>query len=544
MAAREGGLVLKEEIYAAKRRIIRENPEAPEGSSRQSNDQAEHSIDIKEEVGNNEEFFDSIVNPELDNNNLPWPKIPKVADALRNIESHEGCYDHVVVSIGPYHHEKPHLLVNEKLKLKWAKQFVADMFPDKEQIKMPGLLKEKVNEVYKEVENVEDAARTYYDSDHTKKFSKKEFTEMMFLDGCFILHFIYMHSEKPDEMGMKSLIIALVRQDLFLLENQLPYIVLESLMRKRFEEADTKAKERGTIGKAEAKNKAEVNGINNNYIKKFIEVIRGDQPHTPRLPFHDICCFRNHKRVTVTENNVSVHHLLHLLRENFAGSKKEETVPIKNNCWQSFRSAKELKNAGSKDPFKINSWHSFRSAKELKNAGIKFKPNSNGKFSDVRFESCLWLSGKLILPPLIVDDSTKSMLLNLVAMETCSDHGPEDFWVTSYICLMDLLLDTVEDVIVLRNHNILMNCLGSDQQVADLFNEISKNLVPHPKAYSTIKAGIEAHYKNWCKIWVAEWINTHFSSPWTVLAFLGAILAIVLSFIQTYVAIKPDKNGP
>ncbi|KAH7511778.1 hypothetical protein FEM48_Zijuj12G0018800 [Ziziphus jujuba var. spinosa] len=159
--------------------------------------------------------------------------------------------------------------------------------------------------------------------------------------------------------------------------SQQVHVHLLDILRKsfRFEEADTKAKERGTIGKAEAKNEAEVNGINNKYTNKFIEVIRGDHPPTPRSSFHDICCFGNYKPVPVTENNVSVHHLLHLLREKFAGSKKEETDPIKNNCWQSFRSAKELKNAGtanksgkssdfhtgSTDPFKINSWHSFRS---------------------------------------------------------------------------------------------------------------------------------------------------------------------------------------
>ena len=76
---------------------------------------------------------------------------------------------------------------------------------------------------------------------------------------------------------------------------------------------------------------------------------------------------------------------------------------------------------------------------------------------------------KVILPPLSIEDSTKSMLLNMLAFETCPDCL-DDFWVTSYICFMDSLTNNAEDVIVLRSQNVLVNCLGSDQDVADLFN--------------------------------------------------------------------------
>ncbi|KAJ0079624.1 hypothetical protein Patl1_22872 [Pistacia atlantica] len=126
----------------------------------------------------------------------------------------------------------------------------------------------------------------------------------------------------------------------------------------------------------------------------------------------------------------------------------------------------------------------------------------------------------------------------------CSDctNGPDDFGVSSDICLMDSLIDHAEDVMELRKKGILLNFLGSDQQVADLFNEIADNLVSHQHAYAVVKDKIEKQYKNRLKIWLAEWLHTHFTSPWTVLAFIGAILALELSVTQTYESMKESNS--
>ncbi|KAI7998175.1 UPF0481 protein [Camellia lanceoleosa] len=125
---------------------------------------------------------------------------------------------------------------------------------------------------------------------------------------------------------------------------------------------------------------------------------------------------------------------------------------------------------------------------------------------------------------MIIDDTTKSILLNFGAYEACQISI--DFGVTSYICFMDSLIDHTEDVKVLRSKGILLNFLGSDQQVADIFNEIATELVPSPHAYVELKTRIEKHHKNSMKIWMAEWHHTYFRSPWTFIAVAAAILAI------------------
>ena len=66
----------------------------------------------------------------------------------------------------------------------------------------------------------------------------------------------------------------------------------------------------------------------------------------------------------------------------------------------------------------------------------------------------------------------------------------------------------------------------------------SKDLVPNPHSYAIVKGKIERHYTNKAKIWIAEWLHAHFSSPWTFLAFLAAVFALALSSIQTYLALS------
>ena len=109
------------------------------------------------------------------------------------------------------------------------------------------------------------------------------------------------------------------------------------------------------------------------------------------------------------------------------------------------------------------------------------------------------LYGEATLPQLILDFSTKTIMLSMVAFETCPD-GPGDYSVSSYICFMNSLINNAEDVTILQSQETLANCLGSDENIADLFNGIAKYLAPDHRDYAKFKNAIKAHYKNKFKI--------------------------------------------
>ncbi|KAK9289718.1 hypothetical protein L1049_007877 [Liquidambar formosana] len=351
-------------------------------------------------------------------------------------------------------------------------------------------------------------ARECYAEGATERFTDEAFTRMMFLDGCFILQFMYcIVNSKRETMKLKSYDVAFMQRDLFLLENQLPFLVLEELMSLRLVKDGWREMIINFIKQARA-----------------TPPPRGDSWKKMIINFMMSKCIWGKQGSTMTKKGGFEGHPVHLL-ELF----RTQIIDIKaltSDCGCSQSST---------------DWFSYRSAKELKMVGIHFRAHEIRCFSDVKFKSNLF-SGQLTLPPVTIDDSTKSMLLNLVAYETCPD-APEDFGVTSYICFMDSLIDQAEDVMELRSKGILLNFLGSDQQVADLFNEIANDLVPNPNAYLEAKRGIERHCKSNIKIWIAEWLHTHFTSPWTFLAFFGAILALSLSVMQTYYARFPPKNS-
>jgi hypothetical protein len=102
---------------------------------------------------------------------------------------------------------------------------------------------------------------------------------------------------------------------------------------------------------------------------------------------------------------------------------------------------------------------------------------------------------------------------------------------------MDSLIDPPEDVREreLRSQGILLNTLGSDRQVAELFNDIANYLVSHPYAYIQVKRGIESHCRNTFKRWIL-----HYKGPiYGVILKYSFLFGIIISAIKAYVAVMP-----
>ncbi|KVI03463.1 Protein of unknown function DUF247, plant [Cynara cardunculus var. scolymus] len=341
------------------------------------------------------------------------------------------------------------------------------------------------------------------------------FTKMMILDGCFILYYIQsIYGGEVETCELNSHQIVFVHQDLFLLENQIPFQVLTEVM----------------------------NLVKINRRKKIKDFIYDNFLASVRPKRGWFCAGTGHIQEAQTSGaghnqgdfNFTVDHLLQFLHHTLTGEDLYSNVSKKPHLVQTTNS----NTINKKDLHRCT----FRNVNELIDVGINFKPSSIMGLTQIGFSKRWWLfSADVELPPITVDDSTKSMVLNLITHEMCSADGHEA-WVTSYICLLDSLIDHPEDVKALRKAGVLDNSLGSDKEVAKLFNEIGTDLVPNIAAYAEAKNKIQKHYGSLRNTRLSELKHEYIKSPWAFLALVGAVMALVLSGVQTYFTAWTPKS--
>ncbi|KAF5473214.1 hypothetical protein F2P56_009839 [Juglans regia] len=416
------------------------------------------------------------------------PKIQKVIFLLRDHKHFVKHYEPRVVSLGPIHHGNKKYQLSEKFKLRLAREFVKRSGNSIKDIFMA--IKKKITEL-----------RDCYEVEVNEKYKNDVvLTWILVIDGSAILQYIC--SAVADEFKkfkIKADSVAFCQQDLFLLENQVPYRLLEELM-----------------SLSEMKEKLEKSI--DEFIKRNLNMRIMNQQSSQ-------------EQAGESGKSKKPTHLLDLLRTSLLGPARK---PKEGE--QSSRKQQKNKTKNDRD------WQSYRNMQELIAAGIHVKRSEDNSLRGISFSRKFnFYPGFLSLPPLIVDDSTGPKFLNLIAYEMCLDFQ-NDFGITSYISFLDSLIDEANDVKELRKARVLFNLLGSDEEVARLFNEIGTDLVPNIDEYDDVKWQIQEYYDKTWVTWVAEFFHNHFSSPWTLLAFFGALFALALSATQTWYAVDSPPS--
>ncbi|KAK4405776.1 hypothetical protein Sango_0584100 [Sesamum angolense] len=148
-------------------------------------------------------------------------------------------------------------------------------------------------------------------------------------------------------------------------------------------------------------------------------------------------------------------------------------------------------------------WENINSISGLREAGIKFKrAKDDDNLMDIKF-----VNGVLRIPQLIIYDETESQLMNLIAYEQYMSDGERRYF-SDYTFFMHCLINTSNDVELLRSCGIIENCLG-----------MTKN--------------VNRHCQRRGKRWKANLHRNYFNSPWTIISFLAAVALLVLTLTQT-----------
>ncbi|KAF8398385.1 hypothetical protein HHK36_017312 [Tetracentron sinense] len=330
------------------------------------------------------------------------------------------------------------------------------------------------------MKDLEEKARACY-SETTRNLSSDEFVETLLVDGCFIIE-LFRDSIQPKTAHTPIFaprwMLPILRRDMIMLENQIPWFVLSTL----FELTHSSVTPNYTTH-------------DHSLIDLALKFLNPLMPRDPKTL---------NQSIAVAQSSGGVEHLLGLFRSSFL----PPSIILRG-----------------KQP------HMIRSVKELQEAGVKLEKRENHAILDLSFTK-----GVLKIPPLFMEDYTGTLFRNLVAFEQCHPPCKPDF--TSYLFFIDGLINSAEDVGLLHYARIIQHSLGSDGEVADLINNLCREVARDvDESYlHSLSRDLNKYCNQKGNRWRAELAHNYFSSPWTLISLISAILMLIMTFFQTFFA--------
>ncbi|KAF9592585.1 hypothetical protein IFM89_016036 [Coptis chinensis] len=341
----------------------------------------------------------------------------KVPECLRSVN--EEAYTPIVISIGPLHHEEKKLQPFEA---------------------------------------------------HKKS---DEFVTMMLLDGCFIIEFFLkaiFPKDKYDPVKRSCSLRDSVYRDILLLENQLPYFVLNNLY----------------------------------------NLVNGPEKRCSIFSFHQL----------------TLRHLKYLLKmgqpDHFIRSSCDDIKHLLDILLVYF--VPSTTRIQTTETAKVRT---IPSATTLHESGVKFNTGTTNCFLDITFTY-----GVIHIPTMTVDDGTELVFRNLIAMEQSQEDTTN--FIGDYFDILDSLVNTANDVAFLQFNGFIENGLGSNEEVAQMINNINNGVIATPSKshyYGALMQDLNDYYR--CHQWMAKLRRDYLNNPWTIRSLCAAFFLLVCTLIQT-----------
>ncbi|KAK1428553.1 hypothetical protein QVD17_17389 [Tagetes erecta] len=319
-----------------------------------------------------------------------------------------------------------------------------------------------------------------------KVYSDADIAEMMVMDACFILEYMIEHHISANPLAEKILQTHVVLHDLMLLENQIPLFFVDEIFQ-------------ATVLKRDP----------NILLIKLIY---------PILSWNSIF------QTSLNIANVSISNTDHILSILHQIYKPQDDTKVDNMSWSRIHTAVEIDRAGVNiKPNKDPTWV----------MGMEVKQHRYARY----FGS--WINPTLTMPVLRVHDSTELVFRNLIAYESTFKTQR---YVTSYAFVMDMLVNTQEDVAKLMESRVLNNFMGSNEEAANMINNICKN-VSAVSYYVEECEKLNKHCNSYWPKQIAKMRSTYFNSPWSIIALVSGIILFVLQVVQTIYTINSSGSN-
>ncbi|MBA0781638.1 hypothetical protein Gotri_002543 [Gossypium trilobum] len=371
-------------------------------------------------------------------------------------------------AFGPFHRCQPNSKATEKIKVKYLRELLLRSSNPE------AMLRECLNSVKEIKGKARDCYAGYID------LAEEEFLEMLVVDGCFIVELFrkdadVVAKEDDDPIFSMSCMLQFLNHDLILLENQIPWLVLQLLFDK------TKAS-------------TETNSLVELALQFFRTMFSYENPINPSLFFEK-----------------EIKHILDLLRLSLVLPSEEVEL---------YERKKQL----NKQP---SEWQPIPSATRLNEAGVKFRRVVNVKsILDIKYSN-----GVLEIPSLLIQETTETIFRNLISYEQCLPHCKPVF--TSYAKIMDNLIDTPHDMEILCKRVVLDNWL-SPEDATHFFNKLYNDTYVKDFYYADLCNQLNDHCRKWLPKWRAAYVHNYFSKPWAIAAQIYAIIILFLTVFQSF----------
>ncbi|TYI96916.1 hypothetical protein E1A91_D01G107600v1 [Gossypium mustelinum] len=307
-----------------------------------------------------------------------------------------------LASIGPYHYTNRNLPL-DKYKYSFLDRFISRTGKD-------------LRFYVQQMMSLERHSRTCYS--HNFSMSSPQFVEMMLLDGCFImevLHHFGVSEQQPWVFPIEPWQLPILVQDLLILDNQIPFFVLEMLFESLESQEGTPTPSLCTKA------------------LKFFDLA---------FPLSmDIAC------------PLKPHHLL---TSSLSAHQKIST----RNQADTMRDQLELQ-----PPFYLT-----KNAMELQASGIELRSTTAARFTNINFNN-----GGLEIPSVTINDIFIAILNNFVAFEHCSETSSKDF--TAYVSFMSKLIRHPSDAELLCSNGIISRFSHNEQKVVQSFHMLWMNIL-------------------------------------------------------------------
>uniref|UniRef100_A0A0D9XZT0 Uncharacterized protein n=1 Tax=Leersia perrieri TaxID=77586 RepID=A0A0D9XZT0_9ORYZ len=332
--------------------------------------------------------------------------------------------------------------------------------------------------------------------------------EMLTCDGCFIVEILLRWEEgMAHHDNYVQLMSHSIYYDLLLVDNQIPFFVLA----------------------------------------RIFQIFKNHNNGNPNIRLVDLVInFFNHRDLP---NPYEVRHLLDLQYKLVVGNNRGINIdqPTLNTC----------PTYCSNICYTPSMPRGIPGANELQDYGVRFNVNENQniKMFDITFKGKTMkiprfeinFGSKILLANLFAYDQIKGQSSgNRIARQPTNNIGD----VTSYVVLMNALINTRHDVMVLQREGILDNLLSNEEEVATFFNKLGRCALVDVSEhrYTSMFNDVNRYWRNTfnlCK-YLAIFRMKHFRNPWTCLSLVGAIMVLVFSCTSMVISIlnyrQPGRN--